>query len=102
MPRWRNGLDGGNLHMPIAHHGICSNSETRADPKVSALVSVAARAPDANDDSVALLGKYATMPVTAGVTAGVTAQSVVRDRAARLAHLARRSEAQPAPCAPSR
>jgi hypothetical protein len=84
--------------MPIAHHGICSNSETRADPKVSALVSVAARAPDANDDSVALLGKYATMPVTAGVTA----RSVVRDRAARLAHLARRSEAQPAPCAPSR
>jgi hypothetical protein len=30
------------------------------------------------------------------------AQFIVRDRPARLAHLARRSEAQPAPCAPSR
>jgi hypothetical protein len=39
--------------MPIAQHGICSNSETGADPKVSALVYVAARAPDANGDFVA-------------------------------------------------
>jgi pimeloyl-ACP methyl ester carboxylesterase len=42
-------------------------SETGRDPKVSALVYVAARAPDANEDFVALSGKFPTMPVRAGV-----------------------------------
>src|SRR6202795_81596 len=42
-------------------------SETGTDPKVSALVYVAARAPDANEDFVALSGKFPTMPVRAGV-----------------------------------
>jgi pimeloyl-ACP methyl ester carboxylesterase len=44
-------------------------SETGDDPKVSALVSVAARAPDAGEDFVALSGKFPTMPARAGVEA---------------------------------
>ncbi len=42
-------------------------SETGIDPKVTALVYVAARAPDADEDFVALSGKFPTMPVRAGV-----------------------------------
>ena len=42
-------------------------SEAGADPKVSALVYVAARAPDSGEDFVALSGKFPTMPVRAGV-----------------------------------
>jgi pimeloyl-ACP methyl ester carboxylesterase len=44
-------------------------SDTGTDPKVSALVYVAARAPDAGEDFVALSGKFPTMPVRAGVEA---------------------------------
>jgi pimeloyl-ACP methyl ester carboxylesterase len=42
-------------------------SETGIDPKVSALVYVAARAPDAAEDFVALSGKFPTGPVRAGI-----------------------------------
>ena len=42
-------------------------SETGTDPKVSALVYVAARAPDAGEDFVALSGKFPAGPVRAGV-----------------------------------
>jgi pimeloyl-ACP methyl ester carboxylesterase len=42
-------------------------SEVGADPKVSALVYVAARAPDAGEDFVALSGKFPTMPARAGI-----------------------------------
>jgi pimeloyl-ACP methyl ester carboxylesterase len=42
-------------------------SETGVDPKVTALVYVAARAPDAGEDFVALSAKFPTMPVRAGV-----------------------------------
>lgn len=42
-------------------------SETGTDPKVSALVYVAARAPDANEDFVALSAKFPTGPVRAGI-----------------------------------
>ncbi len=42
-------------------------SEAGGDPKVSALVYVAARAPDAGEDFVALSGKFPTMPARAGV-----------------------------------
>lgn len=42
-------------------------SETGTDPKVTGLVYVAARAPDAGEDFVALSGKFPTMPVRAGV-----------------------------------
>jgi len=44
-------------------------SETGGDPKVSALVYVAARAPDAGEDFVALSAKFPTTPVRAGVVA---------------------------------
>ncbi len=42
-------------------------SETGIDPKVTALVYVAARAPDAGEDFVALSGKFPTTPARAGV-----------------------------------
>ena len=42
-------------------------SEAGVDPKVSALVYVAARAPDAGEDFVALSAKFPTMPVRAGL-----------------------------------
>jgi pimeloyl-ACP methyl ester carboxylesterase len=42
-------------------------SETGADPRVTALVYVAARAPDAGEDFVALSAQFPTMPVRAGV-----------------------------------
>jgi len=42
-------------------------SEVGADPKVSALVYVAARAPDADEDFVALQAKFPNTPVRAGV-----------------------------------
>lgn len=44
-------------------------SEVGVDPKVSALVYIAARAPDANEDFVALAGKYPNPPARAGITA---------------------------------
>jgi pimeloyl-ACP methyl ester carboxylesterase len=43
-------------------------SETGTDPKVSALVYVAARGPDAGEDFVALSGKFPAGAVRAGVT----------------------------------
>jgi pimeloyl-ACP methyl ester carboxylesterase len=42
-------------------------TEVGTDPKVTALVYVAARAPDAGEDFVALSGKFPTMPVRTGV-----------------------------------
>jgi pimeloyl-ACP methyl ester carboxylesterase len=42
-------------------------TETGADPKVSALVYCAARAPDANEDYTALAKTYPTPPASAGV-----------------------------------
>jgi pimeloyl-ACP methyl ester carboxylesterase len=42
-------------------------TEVGVDPKVTALVYVAARAPDAAEDFVALSGKFPTMPARAGV-----------------------------------
>jgi pimeloyl-ACP methyl ester carboxylesterase len=42
-------------------------SEVGTDPKVSALVYVAARAPDANEDFVALSGKFPAGAVRAGI-----------------------------------
>ncbi|MDQ8728537.1 alpha/beta hydrolase [Bradyrhizobium sp. LHD-71] len=42
-------------------------SEAGTDPKVSALVYVAARAPDAGEDFVGLSGTFPTMPARAGV-----------------------------------
>src|SRR6202035_5470787 len=42
-------------------------SEIGGDPKVTALVYVAARAPDAGEDFVALSGKFPVGPVRAGI-----------------------------------
>jgi pimeloyl-ACP methyl ester carboxylesterase len=42
-------------------------SETGMDPKVTSLVYVAARAPDAGEDFVALSGNFPTMPLRAGL-----------------------------------
>ena len=53
----------------LVAHSWCGTviSETGTDPKVTALVYVAARAPDEGEDFVALSGKFPTMPARAGV-----------------------------------
>src|SRR6202158_2104417 len=52
----------------VAHSwGGTVMSETGIDPKVTALVYVAARAPDAGEDFVALSGKFPVGPVRAGI-----------------------------------
>ncbi|CAM4283767.1 Polyneuridine-aldehyde esterase [Bordetella tumbae] len=60
-------LDGPTV---LVGHSYAGNviSEAGADSKVSALVYVAARAPDADEDFNALAGKFPTMPVRAGIT----------------------------------
>jgi pimeloyl-ACP methyl ester carboxylesterase len=52
-------------------------SEAGTDPKVTALVYIAARAPDAGEDFVALAGKYPQPPARAGIEAhdGITTLS---------------------------
>ncbi|MDB5755282.1 MAG: putative signal peptide protein, partial [Massilia sp.] len=52
----------------LAGHSYAGSVITEAgiDPKVTALVYVAARAPDAGEDFVALAAKFPTMPVRAG------------------------------------
>jgi pimeloyl-ACP methyl ester carboxylesterase len=52
----------------VAHSwGGTVSSEVGTDPRVTALVYVAARAPDADEDFVALSGKFPTGPVRAGI-----------------------------------
>src|SRR5437773_5296906 len=52
----------------VAHSwGGTVSSEAGTGPKVTSLVYVAARAPDAGEDFVALSAKFPTMPVRAGV-----------------------------------
>ena len=55
-------------------------SEVGTDPKVSALVYVAARAPDANEDFVALSGKFPTGAVRAGIQTERRLHSFVQGR----------------------
>ena len=56
--------------MLVAHSwGGTVLSEAGTDPKVTALVYVAARAPDAGEDFVALSGKFPAGPVRAGIQA---------------------------------
>jgi pimeloyl-ACP methyl ester carboxylesterase len=53
----------------VAHsYGGMVISEAGVDPKVSALVYVAARAPDAGEDYGALAKRFPTPPATAGIT----------------------------------
>jgi pimeloyl-ACP methyl ester carboxylesterase len=64
-------------------------SEAGLDPKVSALVYVAARAPDAGEDYAALAAKFPTPPVSAGLVksdgfAQLSEESFVRDFAGDL------------------
>ena len=42
-------------------------TEAGVDPKVSALVYIAARAPDAGEDYTALAKQFPTPPATAGI-----------------------------------
>ncbi|KAF1016955.1 MAG: hypothetical protein GAK31_00214 [Stenotrophomonas maltophilia] len=53
----------------LVGHSYAGNviSEAGVDPKVTALVYVAARAPDAGEDFGALAARFPTMPVRAGV-----------------------------------
>ena len=75
----------------VAHsYGGMVISETGVDPKVAALVYIAARAPDAGEDYGALARKFPTPPASAGIQWTVdgfgqlTEQAFVRDFAADL------------------
>ena len=64
-------------------------TQAGVDPKVSALVYVAARAPDANEDYAALAKTYPTPPATAGIVfdgdeGRLTEEAFLRDFAADL------------------
>jgi pimeloyl-ACP methyl ester carboxylesterase len=64
-------------------------SEAGVDPKVSALVYVAARAPDAGEDYAALAAKFPTPPASAGLVksegyAQLSKESFLRDFAGDL------------------
>jgi pimeloyl-ACP methyl ester carboxylesterase len=65
-------------------------SEAGVDPKVSALVYVAARAPDAGEDYTALAAKYPTPPASAGLVksggfAQLSEEAFLRDFAGDIA-----------------
>src|ERR1700694_2759249 len=60
-------LQGGPTVLVAHSWGGTVISEVGVDPKVTALVYVAARAPDAGEDFVALTGKFPTMPLRAGL-----------------------------------
>ena len=62
-------LDRQNGPTVLAGHSFSGMIVTEAGmhPKVSALVYVAARAPDAGEDYTALAGKYPTPPASAGI-----------------------------------
>jgi pimeloyl-ACP methyl ester carboxylesterase len=75
----------------VAHsYGGMVISEAGVDPKVSALVYIAARAPDAGEDYGALARQFQTPPATAGITwapdgfGQLTEQAFVRDFAGDL------------------
>lgn len=59
-------LDGPTVLVGHSYAGTVV-SEVGVDPRVSALVYVAARAPDANEDFAATAARFPTMPVRAGV-----------------------------------
>lgn len=67
----RRVLDGLEGPTVLAGHSWAGTviSEAGVDPKVTALVYVAARAPDAGEDFVEVSGRFPTMPVRAGVVA---------------------------------
>src|SRR3984893_5858937 len=67
QPRGALALQDGPTVLVAHSWGGTVISETGMDPKVTALVYVAARAPDAGEDFVALSGKFPTTPVRAGV-----------------------------------
>jgi pimeloyl-ACP methyl ester carboxylesterase len=75
----------------VAHsYGGMVMSEAGVDPKVSALVYIAARAPDAGEDYGALARRFAAAPATAGIVwmpdgfGQLTEQAFVRDFAGDL------------------
>lgn len=59
--------------MLVAHSysGMVA-SEVGADPKVTALVYIAARAPDAGEDYTALAAQYPAPPASAGLVKAPT------------------------------
>lgn len=62
-------LDGLEGPTVLAGHSYAGSviSEAGVDPRVTALVYVAARAPDAGEDFVGLATRFPTMPVRAGI-----------------------------------
>ena len=62
-------MDGPTVLVAHSYSGMIA-SEVGVDPKVSALVYIAARAPDAGEDYTALAARYPTPPASAGLVKG--------------------------------
>ena len=59
-------MDGPTVLVAHSYSGMIA-TEIGVDPKVTALVYIAARAPDAGEDYTALAARYATPPTSAGL-----------------------------------
>lgn len=59
-------MDGPTVLVAHSYSGMIA-TEIGVDPKVTALVYIAARAPDAGEDYTALAARYATPPASAGL-----------------------------------
>jgi pimeloyl-ACP methyl ester carboxylesterase len=62
-------MDGPTVLVAHSYSGMIA-SEVGVDPKVTALVYIAARAPDAGEDYTALAAQYPTPPASAGLVKG--------------------------------
>src|SRR3954452_17383632 len=62
-------MDGPTVLVAHSYSGMIT-TEVGVDPKVTALVYIAARAPDAGEDYTALAAQYPTPPASAGLVKG--------------------------------
>jgi pimeloyl-ACP methyl ester carboxylesterase len=73
-------MDGPTVLVGHSYSGMIV-TEAGADPKVTALVYIAARAPDADEDFTALAAKFPTPPASAGLIKGADGYSQLSEDA---------------------
>jgi pimeloyl-ACP methyl ester carboxylesterase len=73
-------MDGPTVLAAHSYSGMIA-TEVGADPKVTALVYIAARAPDAGEDYTALAAQYPTPPASAGLLKGADGYAQLSEEA---------------------
>jgi pimeloyl-ACP methyl ester carboxylesterase len=73
-------MDGPTVLVAHSYSGMIA-TEVGADPKVTALVYIAARAPDAGEDYTALAAQYPTPPASAGLLKGADGYAQLSEEA---------------------